>query len=231
VSGGQYQRVPVGYAVFPLQVHRKNDRIVLHGHDQHGPEEERRWRKTRSPKSLSCVMSTRPCSAAAPRSESSGCPGAVSAAWLTSCPRPRRAATISVSTFSSGAGTYGTLLGVMAGGEIVGAIFAGMRLLRMSLGVRIAVFQAVSGLGCAILLFGAHMVPAVPGVIVVGLFSAPLTVWAQSLRMREIPSEQHGRAFALLRTVMQGATPLGGAAAGLLSPGFGIPGWSCFPQS
>jgi hypothetical protein len=36
-----------------------------------------------------------------------------------------------------------------------------------------------------------------------------MTVWAQSLRMRRIPAALHGRAFALLRTLMQGTLPLG----------------------
>lgn len=36
-----------------------------------------------------------------------------------------------------------------------------------------------------------------------------MTVWAQSLRMRQIPAALHGRAFALLRTLMQGTLPLG----------------------
>jgi hypothetical protein len=36
-----------------------------------------------------------------------------------------------------------------------------------------------------------------------------MTVWAQSLRMRRIPAELHGRAFATLRTLMQGTPPVG----------------------
>lgn len=45
------------------------------------------------------------------------------------------------------------------------------------------------------------------------LFLGPLTVWAQTLRMREIPAELRGRVFATLRTAMQAAYPLGGALA------------------
>ncbi len=45
--------------------------------------------------------------------------------------------------------------------------------------------------------------------LLVGLLSAPMTVWAQTLRMRRIPPALHGRAFALLRTLMQGTLPLG----------------------
>jgi hypothetical protein len=47
------------------------------------------------------------------------------------------------------------------------------------------------------------------GFFVVGLLSAPMTVWAQSLRMRRVPAELHGRAFATLRTLMQGTPPVG----------------------
>jgi MFS family permease len=55
-----------------------------------------------------------------------------------------------------------------------------------------------------------------------GFFSAPLTIWAQTLRMRVIPEEMRGRTFALLRTLMQGTVPVGGALAGWLLPLAGI---------
>ena len=61
------------------------------------------------------------------------------------------------------------------------------------------------------------------GLFLLGFFSAPLTIWAQTLRMQVIPSDLRGRTFALLRTLMQGATPLGGALAGFLLPALGIP--------
>ncbi|HET8569961.1 MAG TPA: hypothetical protein VFM93_13355 [Candidatus Limnocylindria bacterium] len=52
------------------------------------------------------------------------------------------------------------------------------------------------------------------------LGSAPLTIRAQTLRMRVIPDALRGRSFALLRTLMQGALPLGAAAAaGVLALG------------
>ncbi|WP_142055926.1 MFS transporter [Pseudonocardia kunmingensis] len=49
------------------------------------------------------------------------------------------------------------------------------------------------------------------GFFAVGLLGAAMTVWAQSMRMRRIPPELHGRAFALLRTLMQATLPLGSA--------------------
>jgi hypothetical protein len=54
--------------------------------------------------------------------------------------------------------------------------------------------------------------------VLVGFFSALLTIWAQTLRMKVIPPTLRGRTFALLRTLMQSAHPLGGAAAGAIFP-------------
>jgi hypothetical protein len=51
-----------------------------------------------------------------------------------------------------------------------------------------------------------------------GFFSAPLTIWAQTLRMKVIPNPLRGRTFALLRTLMQSTTPIGGAIAGIILP-------------
>ena len=45
-------------------------------------------------------------------------------------------------------------------------------------------------------------------------FSAPLTIWAQTLRMKIIPPVMMGRTFAQLRMSMQGANPFGGIIAG-----------------
>ncbi len=45
-----------------------------------------------------------------------------------------------------------------------------------------------------------------------------MTIWAQTLRMQVIPPDLRGRTFALLRTLMQGVTPLGDALAGFLPP-------------
>jgi hypothetical protein len=55
-----------------------------------------------------------------------------------------------------------------------------------------------------------------------GLFSAPLTIWAQTLRMQIIPEHLRGRSFALLRMLMQSGNPIGGALAGGLLPLVGM---------
>ena len=118
---------------------------------------------------------------------------------------------------------FGVLLGAMALGEVISAWLAGSLTMRMTLGKRIALAQILSGLSLTFLLAG----PSVFGFVLIGLFllgffSAPLTIWAQTLRMQVIPSDLRGRTFALLRTLMQGATPLGGALAGFLLPVIGM---------
>jgi hypothetical protein len=50
---------------------------------------------------------------------------------------------------------------------------------------------------------------------------APPT-WLRPQPLQIIPIELRGRTFALLRTLMQGATPLGGAMAGFLLPVVGM---------
>jgi MFS family permease len=117
---------------------------------------------------------------------------------------------------------FGALLGAMALGEVLSAWLAGSLVLSMTLGMRIAVAQVLSGLSVALLLMGATFWAVATGLFLLGFFSAPLTIWAQTLRMQVIPTELRGRTFALLRTLMQGATPLGGALAGFLLPLMGM---------
>ena len=118
---------------------------------------------------------------------------------------------------------FGILLGAMAFGEVISAWLAGSLSLSIPLGKRIALAQILSGLSLIFLLtepssFGSVAV----GLFLLGFFSAPLTIWAQTLRMQVIPPNLRGRTFALLRTLMQGATPVGGALAGFLLPLWGI---------
>ena len=117
---------------------------------------------------------------------------------------------------------YGTLLSALALGEVVSAALAGSLVPTMGLGIRIALAQILSGTAIA-LLAGTGFGFVGIGLFLLGFFSAPLTIWAQTLRMQVIPSHLRGRTFALLRTLMQGATPLGGAFAGFLLPITGIP--------
>jgi len=117
---------------------------------------------------------------------------------------------------------YGILLGVFAAGEVISAALAGSIVTEVALGTRISIAQAISGLSLAILLLGPNLWGLAIGLFLMGFFSAPLTIWAQTLRMQVIPDEMRGRTFALLRTLMQGTVPLGGAIAGWLLPLTGI---------
>lgn len=117
---------------------------------------------------------------------------------------------------------FGTLLGALSLGEVISAWMAGSLVLSMTLGKRIALAQILSGLSLTLLLMGSVLWAVTIGLFLLGFFSAPLTIWAQTLRMQVIPPEMRGRTFALLRTLMQGATPLGGALAGFLLPVWGI---------
>lgn len=56
----------------------------------------------------------------------------------------------------------------------------------------------------------------VAALVALGMCAAPMTAWAQSLRMRLVPAEAHGRLFALLRTAMQATPPAGAALAALV---------------
>ncbi len=70
------------------------------------------------------------------------------------------------------------------------------------------------------------MSPSAAGVAVAlalyGAFSAPLTIWGQTLRMKIIPPGFHGRCFAIMRTLMQSGGPLGGVSAGFAVPAAGV---------
>ncbi len=122
-----------------------------------------------------------------------------------------------------GAEVYGALLGVLAVGETVGSVIAGGLVVRLSTGVLICLAQGLSGLALVPLLLGRTLLWVAVSLALLGAFSAPLTIWAQTLRMRIIPPQLRGRTFALLRTLMQGTAPLAGAAAGVLLPVVGIP--------
>jgi hypothetical protein len=56
-----------------------------------------------------------------------------------------------------------------------------------------------------------------------GLCASPLTIWAQTIRMRLIPPDMRGRVFGLLRTLMQSTPPAGGLVGGMLIGAVGMP--------
>ena len=127
-----------------------------------------------------------------------------------------------VLTAGAGSSGFGILSSVLAGGELAGSMAASMIASRWPLGRAIALSQLAAG----VLLLGLTALPQLPGAMAFLGMSAfctgPLTVWAQTLRMRLIPADLRGRVFGLLRTSMQAAPPLGGIAAGALLAGPGL---------
>src|SRR5262249_48936075 len=115
-------------------------------------------------------------------------------------------------------------------GEVGGAILAGSVNLPFSLGTRICLSQLSAGLALGPLFVGQFLGGAHGGTLwwallrlgLSGLVSAPLTIWAHTLRMQIIPERLRGRTFALLRTLMQGSGPLASAMAGVLLPVLGL---------
>jgi hypothetical protein len=112
------------------------------------------------------------------------------------------------------------LIAAMAAGEFAGATLAGNGRAGPASMRRIGLCQVGAALAILPVLDVSRPLVVGAGFFGVGLLSAPMTVWAQSLRMRRIPPELHGRSFATLRTLMQGTPPLGAAiAAPLLAYG------------
>lgn len=122
-----------------------------------------------------------------------------------------------------GAGVYGTLLGILAGGEVLSTLVAGSRNFRWPLGALICVAQTLAGLALLVVLAGQGFWATALALAGYGALSAPLTIWAQTLRMQIIPEALRGRSFALLRMLMQSGGPLGGVIAGALLPLLGLP--------
>jgi MFS family permease len=129
---------------------------------------------------------------------------------------------LSKTVLSGGATLYGSLLGILAAGSVAGAAIAGRLSSRWPAGGLIVVSQFVSGLALFLLVLGQSLWLAVGALAVLGFFSAPLTAWAQTLRMKVIPAQMRGRTFAVLRTMMQSAPPAGSGVGGVLLPGIGL---------
>jgi MFS family permease len=117
-----------------------------------------------------------------------------------------------------GAELYGALLGAMAVGEVASSLLAGTARIPLPLGSAVTVAQMLSGLAAGIIAVSLSIPAAFVSFVLLGFFSAPLTIWAQTLRMKIIPEAMRGRTFALLRTLMQSATPVGGGIAGVIMP-------------
>jgi MFS family permease len=124
---------------------------------------------------------------------------------------------------NGGSELYGALLGALALGELISSILVGVVDIPISLGKLIALAQFFSGLALSILLLSISIPLAFLSLFLFGFVSAPLTIWAQTLRMKIIPSDLRGRTFALLRMLMQSTNPAGGMIGGFILPLLSIP--------
>ena len=115
-----------------------------------------------------------------------------------------------------GAGTFGLMLSTFALAALIGSAVVGALRWRLPLGRSIAMAQTLAGVSYLGLLMAPSTATALLTLAVAGVFSSPLTIWAQTLRMRLIPAEMRGRVFGVLRTLMQSTPPLGAAVAGVL---------------
>jgi len=117
---------------------------------------------------------------------------------------------------------YGLLLSCIAVGELLSAVMIGFVRLPVAEGLAICLTMLLSGVGVAAAAVSPNAVGAAAGLALYGAFSAPLTIWGQTLRMKIIPSGFHGRCFAIMRTLMQSGGPLGGVSAGFAIPVLGV---------
>jgi MFS family permease len=117
---------------------------------------------------------------------------------------------------------YGFMQAANALGESSSALGLGAVGGNRSLGLKIIAAQTLAGLSVALIAFVPGAASAASGLFLLGFFDAPLTIWAQTLRMAIIPPELRGRLFALIRLSIQGFGPVGSALAGLLLPVIGM---------
>ena len=121
-----------------------------------------------------------------------------------------------------GASGYGLMVSAFTAGILAGSVVIGSLRWRWPLGRSLALAQLAAGVAVLGLLALPPLAGAVSVLALTGLLASPLTIWAQTIRMRLIPGPMRGRVFALLRTGMQGTPPLGGLVAGFLLAGGAI---------
>ncbi len=121
-----------------------------------------------------------------------------------------------------GAALYAALVTALLAGDLAGSLVIGAIDWRWPLGRSIAIAQAAVGIAFLPLLLEPGTTETLALLFLSGLLTAPLTIWAQTLRMRVIPPELRGRVFSLLRTTMQAAEPAGGALGGAVIASGGL---------
>lgn len=121
-----------------------------------------------------------------------------------------------------GSDLFGTLLGFMAGGQVLSSVLVGGITFSMALGTLIIISQISAGLILGLLVIDPQIWLAIVAVTIFGFISGPLTIWAQTIRMKIIPADLRGRTFALLRMIMMSGNPLGGLIGGYVLPLTGV---------
>jgi hypothetical protein len=99
-----------------------------------------------------------------------------------------------------GATTYAVLASSLVVGDVIGSFVVAALEWRPPLGRSIAAAQASVGVGLLPLVAEPGAAGTVCLLALAGFLAFPLTIWAQSLRMRLSPPELRGRVFSLLRT-------------------------------
>lgn len=131
--------------------------------------------------------------------------------------------TMSVTAFHAGAGEYGLLTSVMAGGSLVGALLAARRSKP-----HIALLLA----GAAVLGFGFALAAIMPNtwlfglaLVVIGVAAQTFTISTNSLVQLSTEPTMRGRVIAILIAIALGGTPIGAPIVGWVVDTFG-PRWA-----
>ena len=121
--------------------------------------------------------------------------------------------------FHGGAGLYGTLFAVMAGGSLIGALFAAGRARPNQ---RTLVGSAVAfSLLALVVAVAPNVVAAMVALVPMGAFSMVFIATANSTLQLETRHEMRGRVMALYALVFLGSTPIGGPIIGWISQQWG----------
>ncbi len=121
-----------------------------------------------------------------------------------------------VLTPGGGGQTLGLVTGAAALGQLAGSVASGAVAWRAPYPRLIAWGLALGGLPLLVIAASSHWLVVAVALTLSSVIQAPLTVWAQTVRMRIIPGGLRGRIFALLRTVMQFGPAIGGVAGGAI---------------
>lgn len=116
-----------------------------------------------------------------------------------------------------GAGGYGWLVAAETGGELVASIVLVGRPWRFSLPASIVIAQLAAAV-LVLALITNRTATTLPILFAFGMCTAPMTAWAQTLRMQAVRAAERGRLFALLRTLMQATPPIGAGLGGAVMP-------------